>query len=238
MCLAPAAVAPPPLSDEEVWQTIIADKSIGNFTPEQILEVYDEGLASCSMAVREHVADYVADCINARLRKRFGRDDETSFDGECKEKALSLVLEAFVFPESARYRPLRLFFHKTISYIIADAIRIVARNYRRFPRHANISERYEVQDDVAEEDDVTDEASSKVSGADRESELIRQIDRAESLRLLRSAFLAIKHLESVFQLTLDGKTQDEIADDIGLGVRQIRRLQEKIIQILSEPDTE
>jgi RNA polymerase sigma factor (sigma-70 family) len=222
-------ITPPPLSDDIAWRKIIVAEAIKSFTPEQILAVYDARPISCNMFCLEHVLKYLIGCITRRLHQRFGRSDKSSFIDQCKRDALSDLLTALVDEKHPRFIALRVHFQKTINFAMLDAIRAARKIHQRFPKLTEPNE---------EEDQTFVEPLPEGGLNANEAELIRQIDIAESMRRLATAYLANKHLKTVFELTHEKRTQKHIATQIGISERQVRRLQKKIIEILAEPDME
>lgn len=234
MRLAAKAISLPPLSDDVAWHGIIAAQTIEAFTPEQIIQAYDTRTDLCSKVVIGYIEDYLLGLILKRLRSRFGRDeDELTFKSECKSKAFEICSEAISNSEHTRFGGLRLHFHKTISYIFDDVTRTIARNFRRFPRSSNLQSEEAPKPNQDKSKELLEEKFDT-----QESQLIREIDRDEAMRILTIAFRTTKHLQLIYDLTMDGKTQPDIANQLGLSDRHVRRLQNKILEILSEPDME
>ncbi|MHB8884758.1 MAG: hypothetical protein ACYC5H_06680 [Methylovirgula sp.] len=211
--------APPPLSDTAAWQIIIANATIDEFRPEDVLAAYDARDATYDDKVANFVLKYFFFKIDGLLYTKFWRD-EPGFAAQCRDETRSRILEAILDRTVNRGEELRAHFNQIIVYTMMAVKTQLSIDHRRSSGSKEL------------------EKAPQGRLEPEESKIIRKMDheKARARLLARAPLRKRERLLAIFDLTMAQKSRDEVATAVGISIRQLRRELNKIIEILAEPD--
>jgi DNA-directed RNA polymerase specialized sigma24 family protein len=193
----------PKLSDEPAWRDIIARRAFHEFTPEELLAVYDTRSASSNATVVWRIEKYLLLVIDRVISARLGYGDARNGISEAKHLARNAIHDALMLPNSEDGKALRKFFNYTITVRCVDAAR----------KRTHYEERFlslEVFDN-----ELIDDGNEPQQYEDR---LVQSIDIERMTRVEAHAGRRLAR-----EMVLRGYTQEEIALATGVNVRQVRR---------------
>ncbi len=189
----------PPLSEVAIWLDLIVRRALDEFTPEELIAVYDTRSPSSDSRVVLGIERYILLQIERLLNLHLGYGDLRNDVSERKHLARNSIHDALIDLESDDGRSLRGYFFETNFNRCVDAARKRIQYEQRFTSLEALA------------NDLKDESDS-------EDGLILWIDLQNMVEAEAHAGRRL-----ALEMTIQGCTQEEIALATGVVVRQVRR---------------